>query len=78
MAGRAGHLPTRGQYLEHNSIALLSDLAHLLEDAAYGETQRAARAEAPASSADSFDDYRDGASRTVADSRLHEFRQQLR
>ncbi|MEQ4306268.1 AAA family ATPase [Plantactinospora sp. B6F1] len=74
---RDGRRPAEIRMLEDNFIALLSDLTDLLEDAAIDETQRR-RAKRMGRIVRGFlDDYRDGASRTVADSRLREIESSL-
>ncbi|GAA3913673.1 AAA family ATPase [Actinoplanes auranticolor] len=72
-----GRRPAGVKTLEDNFIALLSDLTDLLEDAAVGETQRRREKRMGRIVRGFLDDYRDGASRTIADSRLREIESSL-
>lgn len=63
--------------LEENFIALLSDLTDLLDDAANGEKQRRREKRMGRIVRRFLDDYRDGATRTIADSRLREIENSL-
>jgi predicted ATPase len=72
-----GRRPPEVKTLEDNFIALLSDLTDLLEDAAIGETQRRREKRMGRIVRGFLDDYRDGATRTIADSRLREIESSL-
>jgi predicted ATP-dependent endonuclease of OLD family len=72
-----GRRPPEVKTLEDNFIALLSDLTDLLEDAAIGEAQRRREKRMGRIVRGFLDDYRDGATRTVADSRLREIESSL-
>ncbi|WP_433552553.1 AAA family ATPase [Micromonospora zamorensis] len=74
---RDGRRPAEVKTLEDNFIALLSDLTDLLEDAAVSETQRRREKRMGRIVRGFLDDYQDGASRTVADSRLREIESSL-
>uniref|UniRef100_UPI001BCA8981 ATP-dependent nuclease n=1 Tax=Rhizomonospora bruguierae TaxID=1581705 RepID=UPI001BCA8981 len=72
-----GRRPAEVKTLEDNFIALLSDLTDLLEDAEISETQRRREKRMGRIVRGFLDDYREGVTRTVADSRLREIESSL-